>query len=62
MTYDISIARDVLEVFSESGITSTSKVIDIDSFWTTAATYTVTLTYTSAIDFYKYRMGYKTYR
>ena len=30
--YDISIARDGVEVFSESGITSTSKVIDIDSF------------------------------
>ena len=49
--YDISIARDGVEVFSESGITSTSKVIDIDSFWTTAAVYTVTLTYTSVLTF-----------
>ena len=49
--YDISIARDGVEVFSESGITSTSKVIDIDSFWTTAAVYTVTLTYTSILTF-----------
>jgi len=49
--YDISIARDGVEVFSESGITSTSKVIDIDSFWTTAAAYTVTLTYTSVLTF-----------
>ena len=49
--YDISIARDGVEVFSESGITSTSKVIFLDSFWTTAAVYTVTLTYTSVLTF-----------
>ena len=49
--YDISIARNGVEIYAESGITDTTKVIDLRSFWTSAATYTATLTYTSVLTF-----------
>jgi len=49
--YDISIARDGVEVYAETGITATAKSINLASYWTSAATYTVTLTYTSVLTF-----------
>ena len=49
--YDISIARDGVEVYAETGITDTAKSINLASYWTSAATYTVTLTYTSVLTF-----------
>jgi hypothetical protein len=49
--YSISIARDGVEIYSESNITDTTKVIDLKSYWTSAATYTATLTYTSILTF-----------
>ena len=49
--YDISITRNGLEIYAESNITATSKTIDLTSFITNQAQYTVTLTYATAITF-----------
>lgn len=49
--YDISITRNGLEIYAESNITATSKVIDLTSFITNQAQYTVNLTYATSITF-----------
>ena len=49
--YDISITRDGVEVYAETGITSTSKTIDLTSYWNSAHTFNITLTYTSILTF-----------
>lgn len=49
--YDISITRAGLEIYSESGITDTTKTINLTSYITNFASYSVTLTYTSVLTF-----------
>mgnify|MGYP006910743392 FL=1 len=43
--YDISITRNGLEIYAESNITATSKTIDLTTFITNQAQYTVTISY-----------------
>lgn len=49
--YDISITKNGLEIYAESNITATSKTIDLTTFITNQAQYTVTITYTSSFSF-----------
>lgn len=49
--YDISITRNGTEIYSESGITSTNKNINLFPYVQDDAEYTATLTYTSALSF-----------
>ena len=49
--YNISITRNGTEIYSESGITSTTKSINLYSYVQDDAEYSATLTYTSALSF-----------
>jgi len=49
--YDISITRNGTEIYAESGITSTTKSINLYSYVQDDAQYSATLTYTSALSF-----------
>ena len=49
--YDISITRNGTEVYSETGITSLSKTINLFSYVEDDAEYSATLTYTNALTF-----------
>ncbi len=49
--YSISITRNGSEIYSESSITSTSKIISLLSYWQSGASYVVNLTYTTATTF-----------
>lgn len=49
--YDIAITRNGLEIYEESNITATSKTIDLTTFITNYAQYTVTITYASSFSF-----------
>lgn len=49
--YDVSIARDGIEIYSETNITSTYKSINLSTYSQSGSTYTLTLTYATAITF-----------
>jgi hypothetical protein len=49
--YDVSIARDGIEVLSVTNITSTFKSINLNSYIQVGSTYTLTLTYATAVTF-----------
>ncbi len=49
--YNISITRNGTEIYAESGITSTTKSINLYSYVQDDAEYSATLTYTSALSF-----------
>jgi hypothetical protein len=49
--YDISITRNGVEIYAESNIVSTSKTIDITSYFSSLSLYSVTLTYSTSITF-----------
>jgi hypothetical protein len=49
--YDVSIAKDGVEVYSDTNITSTYKAINLNSYSQSGSTYTLTLTYAASITF-----------
>lgn len=49
--YDVSIAKDGVEVYSDTNITSTYKAINLSSYSQSGSTYTLTLTYAASITF-----------
>lgn len=49
--YDVSIARDGIEVLSVTNITSTYKFISLNPYIQVGSTYTLTLTYATAVTF-----------